>query len=105
MAYAETLQADGIYILSAKYGLLCLEDEIEPYDTTLNTMNAAEKKAWADSVLSQLKKAENTEETKFIFLAGENYRKYLIPHLSNTEVPMAGLPIGKQLQYLTERLR
>jgi cytoplasmic iron level regulating protein YaaA (DUF328/UPF0246 family) len=105
MAYAKTLKPDAIYILSAKYGLLNLDDEIEPYDVTLNTMKVAERKSWAENVLSQLEKVESTEDTKFIFLAGNNYRKYLMLHLHHTEVPMEGLPIGKQLQFLTEKLR
>ena len=105
MAYSQTLNPDKIYILSAKYGLLGLEDEIEPYNVTLNTMKVAEKKAWAQKVLSQLEKVESIEDTKFIFLAGNNYREYLILHLPHIEVPMVGLPIGKQLQFLTERLR
>lgn len=43
LAYAESLKPDVIYILSAKYGLLSQQDEITPYDVTLNAMNAAEK--------------------------------------------------------------
>jgi cytoplasmic iron level regulating protein YaaA (DUF328/UPF0246 family) len=105
MAYAKTLKPDAIYILSAKYGLLNVDDEIEPYDVTLNTMKVAERKLWAENVLSQLEKVESTEDTKFIFLAGNNYRKYLMLQLHHTEVPMEGLPIGKQLQFLTEKLR
>jgi len=105
MAYALTLHPDKIYILSAKYGLLGLDDRIEPYNITLTTMKVAKKKAWAEKVLTQLKNSEAIEDTKFIFLAGSNYRKYLVLHLPHTEVPMEGLPIGKQLQFLTEKLR
>ncbi len=105
IAYAAKLQPDKIYILSAKYGLLALDDEIEPYDLTLNTMRIKEKKEWADNVLEQIKKVEDISDTKFIFLAGANYRKYLIEHMPYYEVPMEGLPIGKQLQYLTEQLK
>ncbi len=105
MAYAAKLQPDKIYILSAKYGLLGLDDEIEPYDLTLNTMKIKEKKEWADNVLEQLKQVEDISDTNFIFLAGVNYRKYLVEHMPNYEVPMEGLPIGKQLQYLKEHLK
>ena len=105
MAYALTLNPNEIYILSAKYGLLGLDDRIEPYNVTLNTMKVAEKKVWSEKVFSQLLKLESIKDTKFIFLAGNNYRKYLMPHLPHTEVPMEGLPIGKQLQFLTEKLR
>lgn len=104
MAYANRLQPNKIYIFSAKYGLLELNDEIEPYDLTLNTMKEKEKKVWSNNVLVQLKKVEDVSKTKFVFLAGANYRKYLVEYLPYYEVPMKGLPIGKQLQYLTEHL-
>ena len=54
MAYAQKLKPDAVYILSAKYGLLDLEADIEPYDLTLNNMPVGEIKAWAENVLEQL---------------------------------------------------
>lgn len=50
LKYAESLHPDGIYILSAKYGLLGLEAIVEPYDQTLNAMPVAEVRAWAGRV-------------------------------------------------------
>lgn len=44
-----------MYILSAKYGLLTLDQKISPYEKTLNTMSVADRKAWAEMVLSQLR--------------------------------------------------
>lgn len=105
MAYAEMLDPDQICILSAKYGLLALDDEIEPYDLTLNTMKSKEKQEWAATVLEQLKEVENLNNTNFIFLAGNNYRKYLIDSMPNYDVPMDGMRIGEQLQFLTEKLK
>ena len=100
--YALKLAPDHIFVLSAKYGLVGLEDEIEPYDLTLNTMSANEIKQWAEGVLRQLSDKADLQNDQFIFLAGAKYRKYLIPHMANVQVPMEGLPIGKQLQRLSE---
>lgn len=105
IAYAEILQPNEIYILSAKHGLLQLDDEIEPYNLTLNTMKTNEKKEWAEQVLEQLNRVEDINNTNFIFLAGINYRKYLVEYMPYHEVPMEGLRIGKQLQYLTEHIK
>ena len=102
LEYALKLAPDKIYILSAKYGLVGLDDEIEPYDLTLNTMSANEIKQWAEGVLRQLSDKADLQNDQFIFLAGAKYRRYLIPHMANTQVPMEGLPIGKQLQRLSE---
>ena len=100
--YAQKLRPDHIFILSAKYGLVELEQEIEPYDLTLNTMAAREVKRWADNVLRQLSERTDLQRDQFIFLAGAKYRKYLVPHLTNVETPFEGLTIGKQLQRLSE---
>ncbi len=54
LEYALKLKPDQIFILSAKYGLVSLEEEIEPYDLTLNTMSANEVKDWSKGVLSDL---------------------------------------------------
>jgi cytoplasmic iron level regulating protein YaaA (DUF328/UPF0246 family) len=54
LQYAQKLTPDKIFILSAKYGLVGLDDEIEPYDLTLNTMSSREIKRWATGVLRVL---------------------------------------------------
>lgn len=41
LAYAMQLNPRNIYILSAKYGLLGLDDYIEPYNQTLNEKMSA----------------------------------------------------------------
>lgn len=98
--YARKLNPDNIYILSAKYGLLDLEQEIEPYEQTLNTMPSNEVKQWASRVIDQIKQISSVEETTFVFLAGEKYRKYLLPHITHSQIPLEGLRIGEQLKKL-----
>jgi len=100
LEFAKSLHPDKILILSAKYGLIGLDTEIEPYDKTLNAMHSSEKSEWANDVLQDLKKIADLNNDEFIFLAGENYRKHIIPHIKNYKVPLKGLSIGKQLQYL-----
>jgi hypothetical protein len=90
-----------IYILSAKYGLLDLDTEIEPYNLTLNTMSAGDIRIWAERVFQQLRQVVDVRQDHFIFLAGIKYCKYLIPNLVSYEIPMEGLTIGKQLQALS----
>lgn len=103
LAYAESLKPDAIYVLSAKHGLVALEDQIEPYDLTLNTMGVGQIKAWADGVVSQLAEVADLKRDRFVFLAGDKYRKFLVPRLAKFEVPMEGLTIGRQLQFLSRR--
>jgi len=103
--YAYSLNPDKIFILSAKYGLLDLDEEIEPYNLTLNKIKDEEIQDWANKVLDQLKGKTDLQEDEFIFLAGENYRKYLLPRIKNYKIPLKGLGIGKQLKFLKENLK
>lgn len=103
LAYAESLKSDAIYVLSAKHGLLALEDQIDPYELTLNTMGIGQIRAWAAGVLSQLAAVADLKRDRFVFLAGDKYRKFLVSHLTHFEVPMEGLTIGRQLQFLSQR--
>jgi len=104
LKYARTLNPDDIFILSAKHGLLELDKDIDPYDETLNDMYTSEIKTWAVKVSNQIRKKADVNKDYFIFLAGQNYRKYLIPELSFYEIPLEGLAIGKQLQYLKRQV-
>lgn len=97
---AKKLRPDYIFILSAKYGLITLEDIIEPYDLTLNKMSKIDRINWAKKVLNELQQQTNLQKDHFIILAGNRYREYLIQHFNSYEVPMEGLKIGQQLQFL-----
>jgi hypothetical protein len=105
LRYAEYQNPDKIFILSAKHELLDLETEIEWYDKTLNKMTATEVKAWAERVLEQLKQQADLNADRFIILAGDKYRKHLIPHLKNKKIPLLGLGFGKQLQFLKRKVK
>lgn len=103
LTYAKSLEPNEIFILSAKYGLLKLIDEIEPYDKTLNKMRSKEIEEWAKEVINQLKSVADLKNDKFTFLAGDKYRKHLLTELNQVEIPMKGLKIGEQLQWLTKQ--
>ncbi len=102
--YAESLKPDAIYILSAKYGLVDPEKEIDTYNETLNTKKSHELKDWALDVIDQTEGKIDFRNDEIIFLAGENYRKFLLPLCRNAKVPLKGLGIGKQLGWLKKKL-
>ena len=102
LKFAKTFKTDNIVILSAKHGLINLDDEIAPYDVTLNNMKADGIKSWSSRVLAQLKDKFDLQKDHFIFLAGDKYRKHLIPHIASYDIPLQGKRIGEQLQHLNK---
>ena len=104
LSYAKKLNPEKIFILSAKYGVLELDEVIEPYELTLNNMKEVEKKQWALHCLEQLKDKGIKFDEKTVFLCGENYRKHLIKEFKNPEVPLKGLGIGQQLSFYKKNI-
>lgn len=93
------------YIISAKYGLLALDDIIDPYDKTLNDMGKAERKAWAVGVIRKLDAKEGLGKgASVMVLAGDNYREWLARYYK-VEYPFANISFGMQLKKLKEMTR
>ena len=91
LAYARTLRPAAVFILSAKHGLVRPDEQIDPYDVTLNKMSLAEVRAWSDGVFGQLQQHTDADYDRFVFLAGDRYRRSLVPRLRSVDVPMEGL--------------
>lgn len=104
LKYAESLNPDEIYILSAQYHLLALDTQIDPYNQTLNEMNKLERNIWGKKVVSQLREVADLNNDNFILLAGRNYIEPLKSHLKNLNCPLEGMRIGERLQFLTENI-
>jgi hypothetical protein len=85
--------------------LLNPNDIIEPYEQALKAMKAGERRAWAESVIEELRKHSDLYADDFVLLAGTAYRQNLIPYLKRYSVPMEGLALGKQLQWLDLQLQ
>jgi hypothetical protein len=104
LAYAEP-RADRVYVLSAKYGLVTLDQPLEPYELTLKTMGAGERKAWAARVFDQIREqlGANLGDITFEFHTGEEYREHLTALLSRAGAtctcPVEGLAIGERMQF------
>jgi hypothetical protein len=91
------------YILSAEFALLAPNRVVSPYDKTLNRMELSERREWATRVVAQMD-ADLPPADRIVILAGKRYREFLTDYLrrraGRVEVPMEGLAIGKQLQFL-----
>lgn len=91
------------YILSAKYGLVAPDQEIEAYEMTLNNMGLQDRRAWAYDVMGQIDE-QLPGHDRFILFAGARYREFLEPLMAaqgaKIQVPMEGLTQGRQLNWL-----
>ena len=106
-AYARET-CDRWYILSAKHGVLRPTETVSPYKETLRDFSADRRRTWADRVLRELDEVLSQED-EVVILAGLRYREHLVSPIEErtrgVEVPMEGLGIGEQLQFLNERLK
>lgn len=95
------------FVLSAKHGLLDPEESVAPYEKTLNTMSAEERRSWASETWQALEPHLAGVRSVVLF-AGQKYREHLEPRLRDlrieVQVPMEGLAIGEQLAWLKRRL-
>jgi len=91
---------DNIKILSAKYGLVDLDQVIETYDLTLKEMNAEAREQWADLVYTGLSECFNVDKDRFIFLAGNAYTEFLLPKFKYNTDLLEGKRIGERMAYL-----
>lgn len=105
LAYAKKItESTNIYVLSAKYGLLRLDEEIVPYELTLNTMSKKERKEWAEKVLKQCEEKGISFDEEIVFLCGKKYREFLIDKFPNSTIPLKHLGIGQQLAFYKNEL-
>jgi hypothetical protein len=105
-AWAER-NCDEWLILSAKHGLVEPDAELEPYDETLAALSRSQRRDWAEGVFADLYRRRVLDGT-LVFLAGQTYRQDLVRLLCKAgalaTAPMAGLSIGRQMQWLGANL-
>lgn len=94
------------FVLSARYGLVGSAATIEPYDQTLTDADTWARADWEARVRSQVG-ALVMQGDAVVVLAGERYRRALVPFLlargCTVDVPMRGMGIGQQLAWLGGR--
>lgn len=100
--YAQSLKPDKILILSAKYGVLELDDVISDYEETLNSKPDRHIKQWSYNVCKQLESKGISYNEEVMFLTGENYHKYIKLKFVNKHIPLQGLSLGRRLQRLNQ---
>lgn len=91
------------FILSAKHGLVCPEDQIEPYDLSLLSLSHIQRNNWAMSVFQELI-PRLLHDDQITILGDDLYADYLVPFLRGagfcTRVPLLGKSPNARLYWL-----
>ena len=97
LAYCRQEQFDAIYVLSAKYGLVALDERLEPYDLSLRSFSLVNRRAWAERVKEQMHQ-RGIQEEEVWFFCGKLYHEHFMG-----SKPMQGKSIGRCLAFFNER--
>lgn len=105
--YAEQVAPGAWYILSAAHGMVEPDVIVAPYEQSLNKMDANQRRVWSWHVIRQMDTDLLGPIDKIVLLAGARYRVNLMEYLRgrarDVSVPMEGMGIGRQLQWLGRR--
>lgn len=108
LAYVEPY-ADVVYILSAKHGLVALDQRLEPYEQALKSMRPRERGVWAQQVFSRLRELHGSDLSgcTFEFHTGQEYREHLMALLiragATCTCPVERLKNGQRMQFYGQK--
>lgn len=101
--------ADETFILSARHGLVRLDEELAPYNVSMSQLRLAERAVWGEQTANRLDAALPDLPLAIIGLAGRLYLGPLWPHCTlrgwAVHEPLHGLGVGKRLAWLARGLR
>lgn len=99
---------DRTYILSAKHGVLRLDDVIDPYEVSMKHLNSVQRAEWADKVALSLTELIKSTD-KVYLLAGLDYSRPLLSTLRKIGCkvisPLSGKSLGHRISWLRSENR
>lgn len=102
LLYSQTI-ARRTYILSAKHGLLNLNDTIDPYELSIKSLNPLQRAEWALKVGGRLKEVITARDTVHL-LTGRAYYTPLLEYFKQirctVSFPLEGLSLGNRVSWL-----
>ena len=106
LQYALTLtDRKHIYILSARYGVLDLDDIITTYNITLNNATQEYCNNWTKKVKAQFFLKHITQDTPVTMLCGKNYYKGLLDYFYNINIPLESYSgMGYQIEFMKKEI-
>lgn len=102
LTYAEA-RCERVYVLSAKYELVELDQVLDPYDLSLSKKSKRERQAWGTRVADRIRFRHQL--SPLMVLAGSDYVMALRWGMAGTDQarisePLKGMMIGQRLSFL-----
>jgi len=85
----------SIFIFSAKHGLLCLDDQVEPYNLKMGDPGSIKP-----DVIREQAKSKNLFQERLYAVGGKNYLNALSQAGLKFSAPVAGLSMGRSMSSL-----
>ena len=96
---AEALRPRAIYVASAKYRLIGIDDEIESYDLTLAELGRGEMGDWRREIASRIDEIAGIREL-VVVLAGAPYASWIDSCHRRAVQPLGGMMSGERLAFV-----
>ena len=94
------------YVVSALYGLVQPDRELDPYDFTLKQLRTRERESWAHLVVAAELTKYVSRGSHAILLMPKLYRRYIETELIKASItfenPVEHLAIGQQIRWLKQ---
>lgn len=98
---AEALQPREIFVVSAKYGLVGIDDQIDYYDLSLAQFGRGEIGDWRRGVASKVDEIAGAGEL-VVVLAGKLYASWIDGCHRRAVQPLAGMQVGERLSFISK---
>ena len=100
----DVLKADHIYVVSAKYHVLTLDEVIEPYDKFILDMPAEDRNVFREQLFYDLINKGVDFDDHTVFLIGKHYIKDIVDYFIDYEWPTKHFQFGECKQWLKKQL-
>jgi hypothetical protein len=106
LAYAEA-RTKNVMIVSAQYGAVKLDQQLEPYDMKLSELRKTDRENWGARTVDELRRGHKTPPT-FLLLCGELYADAILygahwHNLPRPQTPMAKMKgVGNRIAWLKD---
>lgn len=93
---AKAMPARKVAIVSAMYGVVDLDEVIEPYDLTVGDMSIEERSAWERKIVAQVHALTADDRELVVLLAGEAYASWVPACARRVRCPLTGFTLGER---------